>query len=83
MFALKKSVLIFLFLAISLGLGFGQSEKPFLFQQPTLSKTQVVFAFAGDLWIVGREGGEARRLTSAPGNSPATLLDPLRLFSMA
>jgi len=67
MFALKKSVLIFLFLAISLGLCFGQSEKPFLFQQPTLSKTQVVFAFAGDLWIVGREGGEARRLTSAPG----------------
>ncbi len=76
MVALKKSVLIFLFLAISFGLSFGQSEKPFLFQQPTLSKTQVVFAFAGDLWIVAREGGEARRLTSAPGIEQDPVFSP-------
>jgi tricorn protease len=36
-------------------------------QKPTLSKTHVVFAFAGDLWIVPREGGAARRLTVGPG----------------
>ncbi|MEK7407798.1 MAG: PDZ domain-containing protein [Acidobacteriota bacterium] len=41
--------------------------QPVLFRQPALSQTQIVFHYAGDLWIVGREGGEARRLTSAPG----------------
>ena len=33
-----------------------------------ISKDRVVFAYAGDLWISSREGGAARRLTSAPGD---------------
>src|SRR5580692_6452815 len=33
-----------------------------------ISKDRVVFAYAGDLWIASREGGAARRLTSAPGD---------------
>ncbi|HEX2095181.1 MAG TPA: PDZ domain-containing protein [Longimicrobiaceae bacterium] len=37
-----------------------------LLREPTLSDTQVAFAYGGDLWIVGRGGGEARRLTSTP-----------------
>ena len=37
-----------------------------LLRQPTVSATQVAFAYGGDLWSVGREGGEARRLTSTP-----------------
>jgi tricorn protease len=32
-----------------------------------ISKDRVVFAYAGDLWIVSREGGAARRLTSHVG----------------
>jgi len=36
-----------------------------LLRQPTVSATHVGFAYGGDLWIVGREGGEARRLTSS------------------
>jgi tricorn protease len=43
------------------------AEKLLLLQQPTLSQTQIVFAFAGDLWTVGREGGAARQLTSGIG----------------
>src|SRR5436853_7010500 len=43
------------------------AQKPMLVREPTVSKTQIVFSFAGDLWIVGREGGDARRLTTAPG----------------
>lgn len=42
-------------------------DKPLLPQKPTMSATQIAFTFAGDLWIVGREGGEARRLTSSNG----------------
>jgi len=37
-----------------------------LLRQPTLSAEHVVFAHGGDLWIVDRQGGEARRLTSTP-----------------
>ena len=38
-----------------------------LLRQPNASATQVVFAYASDLWAVGRAGGAARRLTSHPG----------------
>jgi len=33
-----------------------------------ISKDKVVFAYAGDLWIASREGGDARRLTSHTGD---------------
>ena len=38
-----------------------------LLRHPTVSRDRVAFAYAGDLWIVSRDGGEARRLTSTPG----------------
>lgn len=50
------------FVAVAAG-----AEAPFLPQKPTLSRTQIVFSFAGDLWSVPREGGEAKRLTSGVG----------------
>jgi tricorn protease len=43
-----------------------QSDTTRLLRQPTASATHVAFAYGGDLWITGREGGEARRLTSTP-----------------
>jgi tricorn protease len=39
-------------------------ETPLLAHAPTLSRTQVVFAYGGYLWSVPREGGEARQLTT-------------------
>src|SRR5947209_3356923 len=42
-------------------------ERPMLPRQPTLSATQIVFTYAGDLWSVSRSGGDARRLTAGPG----------------
>jgi tricorn protease len=38
-----------------------------LLRQPTVSREQVAFEYAGDLWIVARSGGQARRLTATPG----------------
>jgi tricorn protease len=38
-----------------------------LLRKPALSRTQIVFSYAGDLWSVPREGGEAKRLTAGPG----------------
>ena len=44
-----------------------QSDPPLLLQDPTVSKTQIVFNYAGDLWIVSRDGGDAHRLTAGVG----------------
>ncbi len=38
-----------------------------LLRQPTISNTDIVFVYANDLWIVGKDGGDARRLTSNEG----------------
>ncbi len=40
---------------------------PLLLQKPALSRTAIVFVYAGDLWSVPREGGEALRLTAGAG----------------
>jgi len=38
-----------------------------LLRKPTVSKTQIAFSYGGDLWVVDRAGGEAKRLTSDVG----------------
>jgi tricorn protease len=53
-----------------------QSERPLLLRQPAVSATQIVFGFAGDLWIVPREGGDARRLTSGVGAETDPFFSP-------
>lgn len=46
---------------------FDPGPNPMLMRHPTMNKSTIVFQFAGDLWSVPKEGGEAHRLTSAPG----------------
>ncbi len=53
-----------------------QSNPPLLLRFPTVSKTQIVFNFAGDLWIVNRDGGDARRLTSDIGEETLPAFSP-------
>src|SRR5579884_734972 len=43
------------------------AETHLLLQKPTLSRTAIVFSYAGDLWSVPREGGQAVRLTAGTG----------------
>src|SRR5262245_40532 len=38
-----------------------------LLRRPTVSRDSVAFEYAGDLWVVSRSGGQARRLTGTPG----------------
>ncbi len=52
------------------------SDPPLLLRFPTVSKTQIVFNYAGDLWIVSREGGDARRLTSGIGTEALPYFSP-------
>jgi tricorn protease len=58
------------------GLAVGQGEVPLLLQSPTVSRSHVAFVYAGDLWIVGREGGDARRLTSGVGLETHPVFSP-------
>jgi tricorn protease len=61
--AVLHSVML-LFLAAGAARG---QESPLLLREPTISRTHVVFVFAGDLWIAPRDGGDARRLTAGVG----------------
>jgi tricorn protease len=38
-----------------------------LLRHPTVSRDSVAFEYAGDLWVVSRSGGQARRVTSTLG----------------
>ncbi len=38
-----------------------------MLQHPDVSKTQIVFSYAGDLWVAPREGGTAHKLSSPTG----------------
>ncbi len=58
------------------GVCFGQSDKPLLLRNPTASRSQIAFSYAGDIWIVGRAGGEARRLTAGPGAETRPIFSP-------
>ena len=41
-----------------------QSQKPVLLRDPTLSRSQIAFRYADNIWIANRDGSEPRRLTS-------------------
>jgi len=53
-----------MFMLLALGCASRSEETPMLVQAPTLSKTEIVFAYGGYLWSVSREGGNARQLTT-------------------
>jgi tricorn protease len=49
---------------------------PLLLHHPTVSGTQIVFVYAGDLWSVPREGGTAQRLTAGNGAASRPVFSP-------
>lgn len=58
----------FFFIVASLGAppipSRADSDPPLLLRDPTVSRTQIAFAYAGYIWIVSRAGGPARRLVT-------------------
>ncbi|HEY7182088.1 MAG TPA: PDZ domain-containing protein, partial [Blastocatellia bacterium] len=55
---------------------FAQTETPTLLQKPAFNGSQIVFSYAGDLWIVSREGGAAKRLTTGVGEENNPMFSP-------
>ncbi|HEU4414429.1 MAG TPA: PDZ domain-containing protein [Candidatus Angelobacter sp.] len=74
---MKKSFApLFLFVVLFVIAASAYAAGPLLMQTPTLSKTHIAFAYAGDLWLVSREGGEARLLTSGTGTKSDPVFSP-------
>ena len=74
---MQKLILTLAFSLLPSLLCFGQtSQQPLLLRKPTISKTNIAFVYAGDLWIVGRDGGEAKRLTTGIGSETDPQFSP-------
>jgi tricorn protease len=72
---MKKTLGVVLLLLVGAASA-ARADAPLLLQKPTLSRTHVVFVYADDLWIVGREGGDARRLTTGAGLETDPVFSP-------
>ncbi len=62
---LSLTVLVLAILGPSIPAASGPGTR--LLRMPTISATQIAFAYANNIWVVERSGGIARRLTSFPG----------------
>jgi tricorn protease len=75
---LSKLVRLFVCLAVLSALGspaHAQIDARML-RYPAVSKTQIAFVYAGDIWLVSKEGGSAFRLTSSPGEESFPRFSP-------
>ena len=61
----RSLALCVLFCLVTFVPAFGQGTR--LLRHPTVSRDQIAFEYAGDLWLVSRSGGQARRITSTQG----------------
>ena len=71
-----KPILTLLFALVTVSVCLAQSEPAQLLQKPAVNRTHIVFSYAGDLWIVPREGGDAKRLTTGVGLETNPVFSP-------
>ncbi len=65
---MKKLIPIFTFLILTgISLESIAQINARMLRHPDISKDQIVFTYAGDLWVVPRTGGTALKLSSPPG----------------
>lgn len=57
-------------------IGHGQGPAPALFSRLTVNQTHIAFSYVGDIWIVERAGGEARRVTTSPAEENFPVFSP-------
>ena len=72
---MRQAILATLMLAAPLAVA-APPAHPHLLQRPALTKTHIVFNYAGDLWSVDRAGGKATRLTVGVGLETAPVVSP-------
>jgi tricorn protease len=47
-----------------------------MFRYPDVSRTHIAFVYAGDIWVVPKDGGTASRLSSPPGEEQLPRFSP-------
>src|SRR5262245_7791357 len=67
---------LLVFLIVSCSISEAQTRIPRPFGSASVSRSEIAFTFAGDLWIVDRSGGDARRLTSSPNKKAYPVFSP-------
>ena len=72
----KISGILACFCVLAAGGAQAAGDPPLLLRFPSVSQTQIVFNYAGTLWIVAREGGEARQLISGVGTGTLPHFSP-------
>jgi tricorn protease len=74
---MKNNFKLMLALAVTLLASIGtNAQGTMLLRQPTISNDHIVFVYANDLWIVGKDGGDAIRLTSNEGQESQPHFSP-------
>ncbi|HEX5736028.1 MAG TPA: PDZ domain-containing protein [Blastocatellia bacterium] len=73
---MKRVLFILALSLLAVASAFAQTDRPQLLQKPTVSRTHIVFSYAGDLWNVAREGGDAARLTTGVGIETDPMFSP-------
>lgn len=63
-------------LALGIAATLPAADRPLLLQMPALSQSHIAFVYAGDLWRVARDGGEAVRLTTGVGIESNPVFSP-------
>ncbi len=61
---------------LSTGLADSLVAQTRLLRQPTVSRNHIAFSYANNIWVTGRDGGDARRLTSFQGLTMLPKLSP-------
>src|ERR1022692_2545536 len=64
---MNRSLKLQFCLAAISALCWADASKPLLIHHPTISRDKIAFSYAGDIWTVGRDGGDAQRLTAGVG----------------
>jgi len=73
---LRRLFLSFTIGACAFALVRANGDETRLLRSPTVSATQIAFAYANNVWVVERAGGSARRLTSFQGQTTSPHFSP-------
>ena len=70
---------IFGFSLLALGVHPGSAQETDdtrMLSQPAISQSHIAFVYDGDLWLANRDGSDARRVTTHPGNEGSPRFSP-------
>ena len=74
--AMLRSALVLALPVVLSALLLAGGESTRMLRSPTVSATQIAFAYANNIWVVERAGGRARRLTSFQGQTTNPRFSP-------